>query len=114
MLRGLVLILVALSLTGCLYRPDLRQGDHISQAELDQLRPSLSKHEVQQIMGTPALTPVFELEEWNYTYAYLDGKHRDETLKFKTLTLYFKNGKLVSYESSDWHPAHLPKHKTKP
>mgnify|MGYP000328915633 CR=1 FL=1 len=112
MSKWLVLLVVATALTGCsLYRPDLQQGDYITQAELDDLKPNLSKHEVQQIIGTPALTPVFELEEWHYTYAFQNGKERDEPLKYKTITLYFKNGKLDSYSSQDWHPAHLPQHK---
>jgi len=111
MSKWLVLFVVAISLTGCLYRPDLAQGDHLSQEELDQLRPNFSKHQVQQVMGTPALTPVFELDHWTYTYAYLDGKHRDQKLNYKTIILYFKNGKLESYSSKDWRPAHLPQRK---
>lgn len=108
-------LLLAFTLTmtllpGCsLYRPNMRQGDCISQEALDRLKPALTKHEVQDIMGTPAMTPFFKLDQWNYTYAYLDGNHRDQPLKFKTISLYFEHGKLVSYNSRYWHPAHLPK-----
>lgn len=103
-------LLITTLLSGCsLYRPDLRQGDYLTQAELDRLRPDLSKHQVQDIMGTPALTPVFELDQWNYTYAFVDGRHRDQALQFKTISLYFsKDGKLQSYASSYWQPKHLP------
>lgn len=106
---GLLLVALVL-LSGCsLYRPDLRQGNHISQEELDKLHPDLSKREVQEILGSPAMTPYLNLDQWNYTYAYLDGMHRDQPLKFKTISLYFDKGKLVSYSSKDWHPANLPK-----
>ncbi len=96
-------------LAGCsLYRPDLSQGNHITQEDLDRLRPNLSKHQVQDIMGSPAIDPAFALEQWNYTYAYVDGLHRDQPLKFKTISLYFKQDKLQGYNSHYWHPANLP------
>lgn len=113
-LKGRIALLLALVvlLSGCsLYRPNLRQGDFIDQQELDKLRPGQSKYEVQEIMGSPAMTPFFKLDQWNYTYAYLDGMHRDQPLKFKTLTLYFHHGKLESYASRAWHPANLPQAK---
>lgn len=103
-------MLVICCLSGCsLYRPSLRQGNYISQDELDKLKPNLSKYEVQNIMGSPAMTPYFNLNQWNYTYAFLDGTHRDQPLKFKTITLVFKNGKLDSYYSNYWRPANLPR-----
>jgi outer membrane protein assembly factor BamE len=108
----LALFLVATALAGCsLYRPDLRQGDFITQTDLDRLKPEMTKYQVQEVMGTPALTPVFNLEQWNYTYAFVDGQHRDQPLKFKTISLYFKNDKLQSYESRTWHPANLPEYR---
>lgn len=106
----LMLVLVTCLLTGCLYRPELNQGDYITQAELDRLEPGLTKNEVQQIMGTPALTSVFELDQWNYTFACLSGQNRNKALKFKTLSLYFKRNELQSYSSYYWHPANLPKY----
>lgn len=106
---GLLLVMLSL-LSGCsLYRPDLRQGNHISQEELDKLHPDMTKREVQEVMGSPAMTPYYNLDQWNYTYAYLDGMHRDQPLKFKTISLHFNNGKLESYSSNCWHPANLPK-----
>lgn len=110
--NGLLLICLLISslLTGCsLYRPNLRQGNFIAQEDLDRLKPGLTKHEVQQIIGSPALTPFFKLDQWNYTYAYLDGNHRDQPLKFKTLSLLFKEGKLEAYASRYWQIPNLPK-----
>jgi outer membrane protein assembly factor BamE len=106
----LVLVLATCLLTGCLYRPELNQGDYLTQAELDKLEPGMTKNEVQQVMGTPALIPVFELDEWNYTFASLPGNQRNKTLKFKTISLYFKHDRLQSYRSTSWHPVNLPKY----
>lgn len=105
----LACLLVTSLLTGCsLYRPDLRQGNSIDQEDLDKLKPGMTKHEVQQTIGSPAMTPFLKLNQWNYTYAYVDGNHRDQPLKFKTITLIFADDKLQAYASRYWHPANLP------
>jgi outer membrane protein assembly factor BamE len=105
----LAFLLSATLLSGCsIYQPDLRQGNFICQEDLDRLKPDMTKHQVQQIMGSPAMTPYFKQDQWNYTYAYVDGRHRDEPLKFKTISLFFVNGKLNSYSSNYWHPSNLP------
>lgn len=101
-----------LALAGCsLYRPDLRQGDHITQAELNKLRPGMAKIQVAQILGNPALSPILEIDNWHYTYAFSKGLNRDKPLCFETLTLYFKGDSLQGYKSKTWHPANLPKQK---
>lgn len=111
---GFLCILLSL-LSGCsLYRPELNQGNHITQEDLDKLHPEMTKREVQEIMGSPAMAPYFDLDQWNYTYAHLNGMNRDEPLKFKTITLYFSHGKLMYYSSRYWHPANLPKASAKP
>jgi outer membrane protein assembly factor BamE (lipoprotein component of BamABCDE complex) len=108
----LAILIVGSTLNGCsLYRSDLRQGNYIVADRIEELRPGQTKHQVQQIMGTVALTPVFEINQWNYNYAYVDGKHRDQPLKYKTLTLYFEHDTLQSYSSDTWTVPHLPKHK---
>lgn len=100
-------------LSGCsLYRCDLQQGNYITQVELDKLEPNLSKNEVQNIMGSTVVSPMFLSDQWNYSYGYLDGKHRDQPIKFHTITLYFKHGKLTSYSSYFWKPTNLPKHES--
>ena len=87
----MALFLLTTMLVGCsLYRPDLRQGNFITQADLNRLKPEMTKYQVQEIMGSPALSPVLNLEQWNYTYAYIDGQHRDQPLKFKTISLGIK------------------------
>jgi outer membrane protein assembly factor BamE len=104
--------MLSVALSGCtLYRCNLQQGNYITQAALDKLEPGLTKNEVQDIMGSTVVNPMFVTEEWNYSYGYVDGKHRDQPIKFHTITLNFKNGRLTSYNSNYWHPANLPREK---
>lgn len=106
------IICIVVTVSGCsLYRPDLRQGDHITQAELNKLRPGMAKIQVAQIMGNPALSPVLEVHDWHYTYAFSKGLNRDKPLCFETITLYFKEDRLQGYTSKAWHPANLPRQK---
>ena len=58
-----IILLSFLSLSACIriYRPDLRQGNYVTQKKIDQLTVGMSKETVQQIMGSPALIPVLNL-----------------------------------------------------
>lgn len=107
----LAICFATISLSGCsLYRCNLQQGNYITQADIDKLQPNMTKNEVQQIMGSTVVSPMFLSQEWNYSYGYIDGKHRDQPIKFHTITLFFKQGRLASYESNYYHPANLPRH----
>lgn len=104
------LVFVLSTLSACsLYRPDLEQGNYIEQASLDTLEPNLTKMQVEKIIGSPALTPAANLNDWNYTYVSVPGKQRHKNIEFQTLTLHFKNDKLKSYSSKHWHLKNLPK-----
>ena len=111
-IQYLIFVMVTITISGCsLYRADLQQGNYITQVEIDKLQTGQTKAEVQQIMGSTIVNPMFTQEQWNYSFGYIDGKHRDQPIKFKTITLYFKGGELVAYASDYWHPANLPRRK---
>ena len=106
-MRRLTAWLMILFISGCsLYRPALRQGNHISQEQLDKLTVNMTKREVQTILGTPAIVPTLDLNRWDYAYAQLPGNERDKELNFKLVTLYFSNDKLSGY-SGDFKPKNL-------
>lgn len=103
------IICAIMTVSGCsLYRPDLRQGDYITQTELNKLRPGMAKIQVAELLGNPVLTPILEVDDWHYTYAFNKGLNRDKPLCFETISLYFKEDRLQSYASKVWHPANLP------
>jgi len=105
--RLLFISITCVAIQAChLYKHDVRQGNYVTQAIVDQLQPGQSKAEVQRIMGTPILAPIFKLEQLQYDYYFKPGiKGKKE---HKTLRLYFENNKLASY-SGDWYIANLPK-----
>ncbi|MDG4550291.1 MAG: outer membrane protein assembly factor BamE [Candidatus Contendobacter sp.] len=57
------------------YSVPIRQGNYIDQTMVGQLRPGMTRPQVQRIMGTPLLTDPFHQNRWDYYYSYReDGK----------------------------------------
>jgi outer membrane protein assembly factor BamE len=55
------------------YRLDIPQGNLISQDQVDQLRPGLTKRQVNFIMGTPLIQDTFDQDRWDYIYSFQPG-----------------------------------------
>ena len=82
-MKRLLVILIAISvLTACgssplrfpgVYRIDIPQGNIITQEHVDQLRPGLTKRQVNFIMGTPLIQDTFNQNRWDYIYSYQPG-----------------------------------------
>ncbi len=102
----LILSLCCLFLSGCLYyyKNDLCEGNNVTQAKIDSLRPYMTKKQVQKVMGTPVLLQSLNLNRWDFIYIFrsrIGGPH-----VIKLCTLYFVEGRLCYYKG-DWTPAHL-------
>lgn len=65
---------VAILLSGCsyvdrfVYRPDINQGNYITQEAVDKLKVGQTKEQVIYIMGTPMLTTEFGDNIWYYVF----------------------------------------------
>ncbi len=103
-----LLFLASLLASGCVpyYRPDIQQGNVVSQEMVDRLRPGMSKHQVQYILGTPLLIDVFHQERWDYFYSF-EGKMT--AYEKKRLSIFFENGRLARIAGD-----YRPKAKTDP
>lgn len=103
------LLTIAVPMTGCLkvFKSDLKQGNHVEQQAVNELRVGMTKMEVQNIMGTPALVPVINTNRWDYYYKYEPGTENKQKPKEKSLSLFFKDDRL-QYSTGDWRPSNLP------
>lgn len=72
MLTGCNAILPKMSFPG-VYKLDIPQGNIISQDMIDQLRPGLTKRQVNFIMGTPLVKDTFDQDRWDYVYNFQPG-----------------------------------------
>ena len=77
-MKILVLICAVLVLSSCsfpgVYRIDIPQGNIITQEMVDQLRPGLTKRQVNFIMGTPLIRDTFDLRSVWTAIEHLDNK----------------------------------------
>ena len=86
-------LLTALSACTWLSRKvPVEQGNIITQAMVDQLKPGMSMEQVEQIMGAPVLSSTFDPNRLDYVYTYTKGKE----YKYQRVTLTFQNDKLVN------------------
>ncbi|QFY43432.1 outer membrane protein assembly factor BamE [Candidatus Methylospira mobilis] len=92
------------SLSGCIYTPDIHQGNIVSQEMVDQIRPGMNKRQIAFIMGTPLLQDPFHDNRWDYIYSNQPG---GEDRMQKRISLFFKNDALSGVQG-DFKPGTLP------
>ena len=74
------------------YRADVIQGNFVSREMAAELKPGMSKEQVQAIMGTPLLKTLFNQNRWEYVFSLRQGYHAPIVRRF---TVYFdKDGKM--------------------
>ncbi len=73
------------------YRPQIIQGNLITQDNVNQLQPGMHKKQVQLVMGTALIQDIFHDDRWDYYYGMGIGHIELE----KHLTLYFENDQLA-------------------
>ena len=74
------------------YKPEIQQGNYVSQEMVAQIKPGMTREQVRFILGTPLLTDIFHAERWDYVYLRetADGKRES-----RRLALFFEDGKLA-------------------
>lgn len=105
----LLILLGSLSLAGCgsngfqfpgVYKIAIPQGNIITQDMVDQLRPGMTKRQVQFVMGSPLVTDPFRQNRWDYVYNYQPGGGERVG---ERVTVYFENDQLVRL-TGDYQP----------
>jgi outer membrane protein assembly factor BamE len=82
------------------YRPDIQQGNFVSQEMLDQLKTGMTRDQVKFLLGSPLLTDMFHGNRWDYPFYLARGNGELTTSR---VTVYFKDDKV-----DHWDGAHLP------
>jgi outer membrane protein assembly factor BamE len=80
------------------YRPDIQQGNFVSQEMLAQLKVGQTRDQVKFILGTPLLTDVFHAERWDYPFYLARGN--GELTKAR-VTVYFKDDKVERFDGGN-------------
>ena len=78
------------------YRPDVHQGNIITQEMVDQLRIGMTREQVRFMLGTPLLASEFHKNRVDYVY-YLNP--RRGAVQNRRLTLFFKDNRLDKFNA---------------
>ena len=94
--RPLALGLLAALASGCVYRPDIQQGNFIEGKTVDQLQVGMTRSQVRYLLGTPLVPDLFDKERWDYLYYFQRGRLRRPVQRH--VIVYFKEDKVASFE----------------
>ncbi|MCL7941318.1 outer membrane protein assembly factor BamE [Halomonas sp. ATCH28] len=98
--RIVTLSLALLMISGCsyfgVYKRDLPQGNLVTKAMVEQLRPGMSRQQVVDLMGSPLLEAPFDASQWDYVYR-LDEAYGG--VEQRRVTLTFQGERLAGIES---------------
>jgi outer membrane protein assembly factor BamE len=102
-----LLIILSLSLAACgnvrfpgVYKISVEQGNIIDQEMVDQLKPGMSKTQVEYILGSPLIKDTFNADRWDYLYSIQKG---DDSRKQHRLTVFFE-GDTLHHFTGDFVP----------
>jgi outer membrane protein assembly factor BamE len=80
------------------YRPDIQQGNFVSQEMLGQLKVGQSRDQVKFILGTPLLTDAFHADRWDFPFYLARG---DGELTTSRVTVYFKDNLVARIDGAN-------------
>jgi outer membrane protein assembly factor BamE len=80
------------------YRPDIQQGNFISQEMLTQLKVGQTREQVKFLLGTPLLTDIFHADRWDFPFYLARG---DGELTTSRVTVYFKDNKVEKFDGGN-------------
>lgn len=97
----IIACIASLGLAACashiVHKIDVQQGNVITQAQVNQLEPGMTRNQVRFIMGSPMIADVFHQNRWDYIYMFEPGY--GET-KENRVTLFFDADKLTRIEGT--------------
>jgi len=80
------------------YRPDIQQGNFVSQEMLSQLKVGQTHDQVRFLLGTPLLTDMFHADRWDYPFYLARGNGELTTSR---VTVYFKDGVVERFDGGN-------------
>jgi outer membrane protein assembly factor BamE len=84
------------------YKPEIQQGNYLSQEIVAQVKPGMTREQVRFLLGTPLLTDIFHADRWDYVYWREAENGKRETRK---VALFFSDNKLERIQGDIVSPA---------
>ncbi len=86
--------LFSLGLCGCVYHPDVQQGNIITNKDLRALHKGMTADEVRSLLKDPILENIYADNRMVYVYTF---QHEHEKMTEKRLIVYFRNHRVTNY-----------------
>jgi outer membrane protein assembly factor BamE len=93
-----LLLILIVTLSACVYRQDILQGNRIDDKKLVQLEIGMNKVQVEFLLGAPALIDSYHPENWHYIHFVKIGDSGD--VDKRVMILKFDKNLLKSIEGS--------------
>jgi len=84
---ALITGLAIVTLSGCVYRMDIPQGNRIDPALVEQLEIGMSRNQVEFLLGTPSIVDLQHPDQWYYVFYLKTGD--DGNIQKSVMTLTF-------------------------
>jgi outer membrane protein assembly factor BamE len=99
--RNLLLALVtaAVLLGGCVYRPDIQQGNLLTMEDIRKVEVGMSRSQVRFLLGPPMVSDPFAPHRWDYVYRMQYG--RDRAVITAHFVVWFEGDKVAKVETLD-------------
>ncbi len=97
--RAAGLLAVLCVLAGCVYRPDIQQGNFLEVKDVDQVTTGMTRSQVRYLLGTPMISDPFEAQRWDYIYTLKHGHHRK--IDRSHFVVYFAEDKVTKVDKLD-------------
>lgn len=81
------------------YRPDIQQGNFVSEEMLAQLKVGMTRDQVRFIFGTALLTDPFHADRWDYPFRLAKGS--GEITTSRVIVFFNKDGKVDHWEGGN-------------
>src|SRR3984893_7328857 len=90
------LVLLATTLSGCVYRMNIQQGNYLEGKTVDQLQVGMTRSQVRYLLGTPLVPAIFDKDRWDYVYYFKRGRLRKP--EERHLIVFFTQDKVTRLE----------------
>ena len=89
---GILIILIACSACGLIYKQNIQQGNALEQEDLDELYIGMNKRQVSFVLGSPSIHDPFTQQRWDYVQTF---SRRGGDMIQRTVTLHFEDDLLT-------------------
>jgi outer membrane protein assembly factor BamE len=94
--RAFAITLAALTLTACVFRIDIQQGNLLDDEDISQVDLGMTRSQVQFLLGTPMVSDSFHRDRWDYAYYLRRGRSPDVVQRW--VVVHFENDRVTQID----------------